>query len=321
MVDGRHWGLVVSQVAIVTQWQRRSTQALADVDPAPPLVTEPTSTAFLRRLPRISAIPEPSASRRSSACLPTSTVASAAARTRRGCRSPASTSTSSGRARTACSSRMRPGPDPGHGAARLRRHDRHHASEGALACHRRQRLRCRDGPRWTEMDRGETVTVFNDLVVLAPGAIIGAPIRWIAVDDRHARGVFTNGDQTVSAELTFDDDGDLVDFVSDDKLRASSYGSSCTRQRWSTRGRSRRARRPVDCFMSCPATCARLDGPAYSRITAATHCEPAGTVATIPGKGFGSWRGPAGCSGGQRGSRATRLQAPRRHPRRAALRG
>ena len=26
-----------------------------------------------------------------------------------------------------------------------------------------------------EMDRGETVTVFNDLVVLAPGAIVDAP--------------------------------------------------------------------------------------------------------------------------------------------------
>ena len=57
-----------------------------------------------------------------------------------------------------------------------------------------------------EMDRGETVTVFNDLVVLAPGAIADAPVQWTAVDAQHVRGVFTNGDQTVSAELTFDDD-------------------------------------------------------------------------------------------------------------------
>jgi hypothetical protein len=84
------------------------------------------------------------------------------------------------------------------------------------------------------MDRGETVTVFNDLVVLAPGAIIGAPIQWTTVDDRHARGVFTTGDQTVSADLTFDDDGGLVDFVSEDRLRASTDGTSFTRQRWST---------------------------------------------------------------------------------------
>jgi hypothetical protein len=85
-----------------------------------------------------------------------------------------------------------------------------------------------------DMDRGETVTVFNDLVVLAPGAIVGARIRWTAVDDRHVRGVFTNGEQTVSAVISFDDDGDLVDFVSEDRLRASTDGTSFARQRWST---------------------------------------------------------------------------------------
>jgi hypothetical protein len=85
-----------------------------------------------------------------------------------------------------------------------------------------------------EMDRGETVTVFNDLVVLAPGAIAGAPIRWVAIDDRHVRGFYTNGSQTVSAVLTFDSSGDLVDFVSEDRLRASADGTSFVGQPWST---------------------------------------------------------------------------------------
>jgi hypothetical protein len=85
-----------------------------------------------------------------------------------------------------------------------------------------------------EMDRGETVTVFNDLVVLAPGAIVDAPVRWTAVDAQHVRGVFTNGAETVAAELTFNEAGDLVDFVSDDRLRASADGRSFTPQRWST---------------------------------------------------------------------------------------
>ncbi len=85
-----------------------------------------------------------------------------------------------------------------------------------------------------EMDRGETVTVFNDLVVLAPGAIVDAPVRWTAVDARHVRGVFTDGDQTVSAELTFDAEHDLVDFVSEDRLRASTDGKSFDPQTWST---------------------------------------------------------------------------------------
>ena len=39
-----------------------------------------------------------------------------------------------------------------------------------------------------EMDRGETVTVFNDLVVLAPGAIADAPVQWTAVDAHHVGG-------------------------------------------------------------------------------------------------------------------------------------
>ena len=85
-----------------------------------------------------------------------------------------------------------------------------------------------------EMDRGETVTVFNDLVVLAPGAIVDAPVQWTAVDARHVRGDFTDGAQTVSAELTFDAEHDLVDFVSQDRLRASADGKSFTRQPWST---------------------------------------------------------------------------------------
>lgn len=64
--------------------------------------------------------------------------------------------------------------------------------------------------------------------------IADAPVRWTAVDDHRVRGVFTDGDQTVSAVLTFDDEHDLVDFESDDRTRASSDGQSFTAQRWST---------------------------------------------------------------------------------------
>ena len=85
-----------------------------------------------------------------------------------------------------------------------------------------------------EMDRGETVTVFNDLVVMAPGAIADAPVTWTALDSRHVRGEFTDGDQTVAAVLTFDAEHDLVDFVSDDRTRASADGKTFTPQRWST---------------------------------------------------------------------------------------
>jgi len=82
-----------------------------------------------------------------------------------------------------------------------------------------------------DMDRAETVTLFNDLCILAPAALIDAPILWQPIDDSHVRGTLTNGAQTVTADLTFND-GDLVDFVSDDRMITSRDGS--TPQRWST---------------------------------------------------------------------------------------
>jgi hypothetical protein len=85
-----------------------------------------------------------------------------------------------------------------------------------------------------EADRAETVTLFNDLAVLAPAGLVDAPVRWSPVDDRRVRGTFTNGGESVSAELVFNPAHELVDFISDDRLRASADGASFTPQRWST---------------------------------------------------------------------------------------
>jgi hypothetical protein len=85
-----------------------------------------------------------------------------------------------------------------------------------------------------EMSRSETVTLFNDLCVLAPAALADPAIRWEVVDERTARAVFARGPVTVGALLSFDASGDLVDFVSDDRLRSSPDGRTFTPQRWST---------------------------------------------------------------------------------------
>ena len=85
-----------------------------------------------------------------------------------------------------------------------------------------------------EMDRSETVTLFNDLVVLAPSAIIDAPVDWTPLDADHVRGVYSAGDHSVAAVLTFNAHHDLVDFVSQDRYRASADGTSFTQQEWST---------------------------------------------------------------------------------------
>ncbi len=85
-----------------------------------------------------------------------------------------------------------------------------------------------------DMDRAETVTMFNDLCVLAPAALVDAPVQWEPIDERRVRGEFTRGPHTVAAVLTFDAEGSLVDFVSDDRLRSAPDGKSFRRQRWST---------------------------------------------------------------------------------------
>jgi hypothetical protein len=85
-----------------------------------------------------------------------------------------------------------------------------------------------------QMDQAETVTLFNDLCLMAPAALVDAAVRWQPISDHYARAFFTNGRHTVSAELTFNDDGDLVDFISDDRLRASPAGTGFAAQRWVT---------------------------------------------------------------------------------------
>jgi len=85
-----------------------------------------------------------------------------------------------------------------------------------------------------EMDQGETVTMFNDMCVMAPATLIEPAIRWEPVDDRTARAYFTNAGHTIRAELSFNDIGDLTNFWSDDRYQTSSDGRSVKKVRWST---------------------------------------------------------------------------------------
>ena len=84
------------------------------------------------------------------------------------------------------------------------------------------------------MDRAETVTLFNDLCVFAPAGLIDAPVTWQVMDEHHVRAAFTNGRHTVTADLAFNNDHELTDFISDDRQIASSDGKTFTPARWST---------------------------------------------------------------------------------------
>jgi hypothetical protein len=92
-----------------------------------------------------------------------------------------------------------------------------------------------------EMNRSETVTLFNDMCMLAPGALADPAIRWDSVDALSARVTYTRGPETISAELRFAASGMLVDFISDDRSRASPDGNSFTRLRWTTPVREARS--------------------------------------------------------------------------------
>jgi hypothetical protein len=83
-----------------------------------------------------------------------------------------------------------------------------------------------------EMDRAETVTLFNDMCLLAPGTLVGPEIAWQAVDASTARARFTHRGHTIAATLVFDGAGQLVNFFSDD--RARSANGTLTPMRFST---------------------------------------------------------------------------------------
>lgn len=85
-----------------------------------------------------------------------------------------------------------------------------------------------------EMTRAENVTLFNELALYAPGALLDSPVEWEAVDDRSVRGRFTVGGATVTADLFFDPSGALVDFASEDRLVRAADGVGFTPCRWST---------------------------------------------------------------------------------------
>jgi hypothetical protein len=85
-----------------------------------------------------------------------------------------------------------------------------------------------------EMDQGETVTMFNDMCVMAPAALIDPAIVWEPVDARTARASFTNAGHTIRAELSFNEAGELTNFWSDDRYQTSPDGKSMKKVRWST---------------------------------------------------------------------------------------
>jgi len=84
-----------------------------------------------------------------------------------------------------------------------------------------------------EMDTTETVTFFNDLCCMAPAALIDNRIKWLDAGNNKINAIFTNDNISISAWLFFNNKGELINFVSDDRF-AYTENNTMKRLRWST---------------------------------------------------------------------------------------
>jgi len=67
------------------------------------------------------------------------------------------------------------------------------------------------------MDKVETVTLFNDMCLLAPATLIDKRIQWESINDTLVKATFTNKKISITADLYFNNQGQLVNFISKDR--------------------------------------------------------------------------------------------------------
>jgi hypothetical protein len=86
-----------------------------------------------------------------------------------------------------------------------------------------------------ELTMAETVTIFNDMCLLAPAALIDKRISWRPVNAQQVEATFANGKYRIKALLKFKESGELLDFVSDDRYFLTAeinYGASVGQHLW-----------------------------------------------------------------------------------------
>jgi hypothetical protein len=94
--------------------------------------------------------------------------------------------------------------------------------------------------RGPQMNQAETVTLFNDMCLLAPATLIDKErVQWEASGPLEARARFTNHGITIGAQLFFNEAHQLVDFISTDRF-FSRDGKSFASYPWSTPARDYR---------------------------------------------------------------------------------
>jgi hypothetical protein len=84
-----------------------------------------------------------------------------------------------------------------------------------------------------ELTKAETVTLLNDMCIFAPGSLTDKRLTWTEADALSAKVTLTNGKYIVSAIIYFNETGELINFVSDDRS-ASQDDGTMKKVRWST---------------------------------------------------------------------------------------
>jgi len=79
----------------------------------------------------------------------------------------------------------------------------------------------------------ETVTLLNDMCIFAPGNFYDKRLSWKEIDSLSCEVTMVNGKYKVSAILYFNEKGELINFVSDDRYALQNDGT-LRRARWST---------------------------------------------------------------------------------------
>lgn len=73
----------------------------------------------------------------------------------------------------------------------------------------------------TEMNQSETVTLFNDMCFMAPASLIDKNISWEEVDKLTVIAHFHNGPIKISAKLFFKENGEILNFISNDRYETT----------------------------------------------------------------------------------------------------
>ena len=84
-----------------------------------------------------------------------------------------------------------------------------------------------------ELTKAETVTLLNDLCIFAPGSLVDRRLTWGETDSLSTKVTLVNGKYVVSAKLYFNQSGELINFISDDRSALQNDGNM-KKVRWST---------------------------------------------------------------------------------------